>query len=197
MPNSIPLCLHELVAEIHHSVAQLDCRADRSQGVVFVELGQSEERDHCIADELLDFPLMALEDLPCNLGVALQDPVHRLWVEELPEGHRIDHVCEHHGDWPSSTGRFPSCRRSDRRGRGRQLASCGLEIRVVREHPALEVAQLRARLEPELLGESSTGLAVYVERLRLPPGAVEREHQLRAQALAEGVLCDERPQLRE
>jgi hypothetical protein len=139
---------------------------------------------------------MALDDVECNLGVALQDPVHGLWIEELPERHRIDDVCKHDGHRPSSADRFPSRRRRDARGRGRQLASGGLEVRVVREHPALEVAQLRARLEPELLGESGTRLAVYLERVRLPPGSVEREHQLRAQALAEGVLRDERPQLR-
>src|SRR5262245_55614455 len=122
--------------------------------------------------------------------------MHRLRVEDLAEARRIDHVREHDGRRASAANRFSSRPLCDRCGRRRRLASCRLELRIVREHLALELAQPRARLEPELLGESGTRLAENVEGVRLPPRAVEREHQLRAQALAERVLCDQDPQLR-
>ena len=55
--------------------------------------------------------------------------------------------------------------------------------------------QLLARLEPELVGELALRLAVGAERLGLPAGAIEREHQLAAQPLAQRMLGDERVEL--
>ncbi len=43
-------------------------------------------------------------------------------------------------------------------------------------------------LDPELLDERGTRRRVGLERLGLPPGAVEREHQLTARTLAQRVL---------
>ena len=48
---------------------------------------------------------------------------------------------------------------------------------------------------PKLVDERLPRRAVGLERLGLPPGAVEREHQLAAQALAQRVLGDERLEL--
>jgi hypothetical protein len=164
-----------------------------------VELGQPEERDDGVADELLDLAPVALEDLPCDLRVALEDPVHRLRIEELAEGRRVDHVGEDDGRRPPAAYRFAWRRPSDRRGRGRGRGlarrSGGLELRVVAEHAALELAQLGARLQPELLVEERARLAVDLERLRLAAGGVEAAHQLGAQPLAEGVLGHQRAQL--
>ena len=42
---------------------------------------------------------------------------------------------------------------------------------------------------------SAARVLVGLERLRLPPGAVQGEHQLRAEALAQGMLGDERLEL--
>ena len=83
---------------------------------------------------------------------------------------------------------------TDRSAGSRSSVAGGLELRVVREHPALELAQLCARLEAELVGEQRARLAVDLERLRLA-AAVEGEHQLRPQPLAERVLGDERSEL--
>ena len=51
----------------------------------------------------------------------------------------------------------------------------------------LEPPQLLARLEAELVRQLASRDAVDVERLRLAAGPVEREHELRAQALAQRV----------
>ena len=59
------------------------------------------------------------------------------------------------------------------------------------EDGTLDPLQRRARLEAELVGESSAGVPVDLERLRLPAGAVQREHQLPAQPLAQWVPADE------
>ena len=59
----------------------------------------------------------------------------------------------------------------------------------------MERLQLRARVDPELVHERRARSGVGVERLRLPARAVEREHQLAAQALPQRLLADERLEL--
>ena len=63
------------------------------------------------------------------------------------------------------------------------------DARLVTQDLGLEALQLRARLDAELLDEARAGVLVDVERLRLPAGAVEREHELTAERLAERVLA--------
>jgi len=70
-----------------------------------------------------------------------------------------------------------------------------VEIRVVAQDRALEPLQLLARREPELLVEQTAPFAVNLKRLGLPPRAVEREHQLSAESLADGVVAHERLEL--
>ena len=71
----------------------------------------------------------------------------------------------------------------------------GRQLGVVREDHALHPPQLRPRLDPELVHQQLAARAHRLERLRLPAGSVQRQHQLRAQALAERVLGDQRAQL--
>src|SRR5438067_2015940 len=59
------------------------------------------------------------------------------------------------------------------------------------EDRGMHAAQKRARLEPQLLDEQLASLAVGLERLRLPAGAVEGEHQLGPQPLAQRMGADE------
>ncbi len=66
-----------------------------------------------------------------------------------------------------------------------------LERVVLAQHRLLEVAQLLAGLQPELAHEVLTRLAIRGQRVGLPPSAVEREHELTAQPLAQRVLRDE------
>ena len=70
-----------------------------------------------------------------------------------------------------------------------------LERRVLDQDRALQLLQGRARLDPELVDEQPARLLVHLQRLRLTAGAVESEHQLPAQALAQGMRGDERPHL--
>ena len=70
-------------------------------------------------------------------------------------------------------------------------AGAGTERLVLGEDGPLEAPKLFSRLEPELLVEQAAAGLVGVERLGLPPAAVEGQHQLPAEALAERVLADE------
>ena len=58
-----------------------------------------------------------------------------------------------------------------------------------------ELLEIRARLEPEIVVEPAPRLLVDVERLRVSSAAIEREHELRDEALAVRVLGDELLQL--
>ena len=77
-------------------------------------------------------------------------------------------------------------------GPGRQL-----QIRLVAQHGLLQPAQVRARLEPELVDQRPPRVGVGLERLGLPAAAVQREHQLRAEPLPQRVARDQRAQLRD
>ena len=66
------------------------------------------------------------------------------------------------------------------------------EGRILREHPGLQLAKLAARLQPELLDAVPASLAVSLERVGPAPAAVQGEHQLAAQPLAQRVGLHER-----
>ena len=59
------------------------------------------------------------------------------------------------------------------------------------EHGLLELAQPRPGLDPELVHEEVARAPVEVERVRLPAGAVEGEHQELARPLAQRLRRDE------
>ena len=73
-------------------------------------------------------------------------------------------------------------RRSSRRRRAREV-----ERRILAQDRLLELAERLARLDAELLDEPLARVRVDAQRLRLPPRAVEREHELPAQPLAQRV----------
>ena len=66
---------------------------------------------------------------------------------------------------------------------------------VLAENRGLELAQLRAGIDAKLLDEGLACSAVGSERVRLATRAVEREHELRAGALAQRLGLDERLEL--
>ena len=70
-----------------------------------------------------------------------------------------------------------------------------LEAALLAQDRRVEALQLGARLDAELVDERLPRRRVHLERLGLPPGPVEREHQLRARALAKRVRSDERLEL--
>ena len=59
----------------------------------------------------------------------------------------------------------------------------------------MQLPQALARLDAELLGEQAARLVVDTQRVRLTAGAIEREHQLPAQPLAQRMTGDERLEL--
>src|SRR4029079_10452321 len=66
-----------------------------------------------------------------------------------------------------------------------------VEPGVLTEDRLLELAQLAAGLDPELVHERAARVLVGAERLGLAPRAVQRAHELAAQALAQRVLGDQ------
>jgi hypothetical protein len=62
-------------------------------------------------------------------------------------------------------------------------SSRGRELRIVGEDRLLELAQLGARLEAELVCQEGPAGSVRVEGVRLPSGAIQRQHQLRSPPL--------------
>ena len=69
------------------------------------------------------------------------------------------------------------------------------DARLVPQDLRLEPLELRAGLDAELLDEPCARVLIRVERLRLPARAVERQHELAAERLAERVLANERLEL--
>jgi hypothetical protein len=63
------------------------------------------------------------------------------------------------------------------------------------EDLGLERPQVRTRLETELVHQMTSRFPVGLERFRLSARAVERDHELPAQALPIGVLVDQRLEL--
>ncbi len=93
---------------------------------------------------------------------------------------------------PTSSARERRCggaRDSGSGGRGQ------VERRVVGEDLLVQALELGAGLDADLLHQPGARLAIGLERLRLPAGAVEGEHALRMQALAQRVRRDERVEL--
>ena len=69
------------------------------------------------------------------------------------------------------------------------------ETGLVSENFGLEALELGAGLDPELVDEAGASVLVHLEGLGLPASAIEREHQLPPERLAQRVLAGERLQL--
>ena len=87
-------------------------------------------------------------------------------------------------------------RRRRRSGLGRRNRASRRERLVLAQNCGLEVTQVLAGLQAQLLLEHPATRLVRVQRVRLPARAVEREHQLAAKSLAVGMLGDQRLELR-
>ena len=70
-----------------------------------------------------------------------------------------------------------------------------VERRILLQNRSFEAPQGRARLDAHLLHQALARIPEDRQRLALPPGSVEREHQLPAQALAQRVAGDQRLEL--
>ena len=67
--------------------------------------------------------------------------------------------------------------------------------RILHEDRLVELADRATGLDAQLLDQGTSRLLVGLERLDLPAGAVEGEHQLAAQALTQGLPSDQRLEL--
>ena len=84
--------------------------------------------------------------------------------------------------------------RSDRSGKPgrnvRQAGDCGRAPSVVQD-VAFELLERSARLEPELVAQRPSRVAVDAKRVRLPALSIEREHELPTESLAQGLGLDQ------
>ena len=169
-------------------VADRQRSADGSLGIVLVSDRGAEERHHGVADELLHSPAEALELGPDVPVVGHDECADVLRVEQLGARCEVGEVGKEDGDdLPLLERRSCACSR-------RTPASEG---GILLEDPPMELLQPLPRCDSELLVERPPCLTVRSQRLRLPPGAVEREHQLCAQVLAERMLDDQHLELRD
>ena len=131
--------------------------ADGAQGVVLVRHRYAEDGHDGVADELLDRAAVALDRPPCGREVAVEHAPQRLRVERLRELRRLDEVGEEDRD------RLAPFLEHDLSGERR------VERSVLAQDRLLELAQLCPGLEPQLLVERASSVAVGLERVRLPP----------------------------
>jgi hypothetical protein len=161
-------------------------RAYRALGVVLVCCRNAEQCRGGVAGELLDGPAEALE-IGANMGVVgAEDGTDVLGIELHAARREFGEVGEQDGDELPLRARRAGARR------GRTAAD---EAGIVAEDPPLELLQALARFDPELGHERLPHLTVRGKCLRMPPGAVEGEHELSTQVLAERVLRGEQCEL--
>ena len=131
--------------------------------------GVGESDVDAVADPLDDLPGGRLHGTQHDPVVLGHRSPHRVRVQ-LPEHGRVLDVRQQEGP------------RLD-------LRLCvGQQRAVLVQDQALQLLELPARLEAELVGQVGARLPVGPQSLGLPAGAVEREHVLRAEALAHRVL---------
>ena len=80
---------------------------------------------------------------------------------------------------------------ANRTVRRRAAATGAVEHAVLRQDRLLEVPQPAARVDPKLLAERPPRVLIGLESIRLASAAVQREHELRAQPLTQGVVRDQ------
>ena len=170
----------EVFVEGENPGPDVECRACCAKRVVLVRDGNTEGGHHGIAGVLLDGTTVPRDGCGDRLEVALQDASERLGVERVCECHRLDDVDEEDRDEPPELHR--------RLGERRVLEQQRL---VLAQDCCLEAPELRPGLDPELVDKRLARVTVGRERIRLPPGAVERQHELAAGTFAKRLRLRE------
>jgi hypothetical protein len=174
------------------------CRPDGSFRVVLMGDGRAEDGHQRVTNEPLDRTAVTL-DLALRRSMGrLQCGTDVLWVGDI-RGGEASEVDDENGD------EFALLRKSARRGdlllrlspvrRNDRGDASELERRVLAQNRLLELLQGSAWFDPELLDEHTAALTVGCQRFRLPTAAVQSDHELCAQPLAQGLGCDERFEL--
>ena len=178
------MLLRELLVERGHGDADVERGARCPQRVVFVRHGDAERSHDRVARVLLHRAAVSRDRGRDSLEVALQDASERLRVERLGERHRLDDVDEEDRDEPAELHRRPG-----------ERSLLEQQRLVLAEDRGLELAELGAGIDAELLDERLARGAVGGERVGLAARAVEREHELRARPFAQRLGGDERLEL--
>ena len=117
-----------------------------------------------------------------ELIVQLERSRHRSGIR-LPQARRVLDVGQQEGDHP----RRQIASVSDPKWSGRRG-----ERRVLRQYRSLKFPQTLAGLDPQLFDPGAARVLVGLERIGLALAPVQRKHQLGTQALAIGMLADQR-----
>jgi hypothetical protein len=175
-------------AEGHDRRLNLDCRPRRPHGVVLMADGDPERCHDRVSGELLDRSSMPRDGRRDGVEVPTHHAVQRLRIELLGERRRVGDVRE------EDRRQLPLLRWRDLAG-GRG-GRCGRSKRVVLpQDGSLEVAQLRAGLDTDLLDEHPAGRLVGGESVGLSAAAIEGDHQLATGPFPQRLGSDERLEL--
>ena len=174
----------------HNSAAARTARSASSS----CRRSSPEDADRGVALETLHRAAVALDHLGTDRRAAVEQRVQRLGVEPLGQRCRARDLRDHDADQPPPPARLRL--RGARRGRGCRRRRRGrVELGRLLEHQPLQPPQSLAWLEAQLVGEEGARVAVEREPVGLAPRAVEREHQVAAQAFAQRVRRHELLQL--
>src|SRR5436190_18667388 len=107
-------------------------------------------------------------------------------VEALGEtGRELSHLGAEHGDEAAFEQRLEDLLEM---ALARRSRAGHLQRGFLSQHRAVQLLELAARLDPQLVDEQLATRLIGVERLRLPPGAIEGEHVVASEPLAHRVL---------
>ena len=181
----------ELGRERRARLSQLEPGADGPQRIVFVARPQPEDADDRVPAARVGLGSVAGEDALACRGQPLEHRVYRFGVELLGQRGGVGEVGDRDRDRAARIrrGRRPS---RSRRGRGGCVGRGRGECGIVLEHRLLQPPQALARLDAQVLDQRMARVLVGLQGIRLPVAAIQREHELRAQALAVRMLADER-----
>ena len=103
--------LAHLLGQLVQGGAELAGRPHGPQGVVLVQLGDTEGGHEAVAVALADAGPSVAQGLPDGLAVAVEQPLHGERVELALQVGRLDHVAEDDGDDPELLGGGPGADR--------------------------------------------------------------------------------------
>jgi hypothetical protein len=142
------------------------------------------ERVGRVPDRVLseDVPVDGVDDA----GRVLRDPVEPVRAAQLRDSHH-----DRRGDRGDRGGDDEQRHGAPPRAGCDQPTGRAVELRVLAQDRVVEAPQLGARLEPHLVEQDPTGMPERLQRVRLPAAAVQGEHPLAVQPLAQRVLADQ------
>ena len=177
--SSMPPIGGQRRGDLGQSLAQRQRCVRGAQRVVLVGDGRAERRDHDVPAQLADRVAVAKPDRLHGVVAAVHDVLQHLGIQRRPALAGAD---VHRDADDLAPARSPRRR--------------GERADAVAEDVALQLLQLRRRVEPQLVGQHLPRVPVGGERVGLAPAAVERQHQLGAQRLAQRMLRRRAPAAR-